>query len=278
MNSETFFDTAEIPEISEFSSFDVFNGNAKVVFEIVDIDNIYLDPEKTPKKYKTEELAALAMDILKNGLRKPIAVLKISEKDKNFQIVSGEKRFRACLLARVDKIACAVIHISGKANKIYMPPKNYFEKAKLYAEAIDRGIYTEENIAQKCDVDLTEVTSLLSLLVFSEKEQNILLEYCVPEKIAIKLAVMDANTRKGFLETIMHGTNVTAVCAKINEVSAEINGEHFQKTKFRIRGNGFFLNSIDHAVKTMRDGGVNVNYNTCETENETVLTLTIPKK
>ena len=77
---------------------------------------------------------------------------------------------------------------------------------------------------------------------------------------------------------ISEGLFRNAVCAKINEVSAEMNDEHFQKTKFRIRGNGFFLNSIDHAVKTMRDGGVNVNYNTCETENETVLTLTIPKK
>ena len=278
MNSEMFFDTAEIPESSEFSSFEVLDGKAKVVFEIIDIDNIYLNPEKTPKKYKTEELAALAMDILKNGLRKPIVVLGIGKKERSFQIISGEKRFRSCLLARMDKVACAVIYMDEKPNNLCIPPKNYFEKAKLYAEALDREIYTEEDIAEKFNADLSELTSLLSLLVFSEKEQNVLLEYCIPEKIAIKLAGMDTNMRKGFFETIMHGTNVAAVCAKINEVSAEMNDEHFQKTKFRIRGNGFFLNSIDHAVKTMRDGGVNVNYNTSETENETVLTLTIPKK
>ena len=53
--------------------------------------------------------------------------------------------------------------------------------------------------------------------------------------------------------------------------------ENHKKIKFRINGNAFFLNSIDRAVKTMRGGGINVDYKSQETEFGTVLTLIIPK-
>ena len=220
------------------------------------------------------------MDILKNGLQKPIVVIELG--DDFYQIISGEKRFRACLLARFEKILCAVMHRVVKNNNISIPPKNYFEKAKFYSEAINRGLYTEENIALKLRSTPEEISSMFLLLSFSDEEQEILLECGVPEKIAIKLACMDINTRKGFLETMTHGTNVPAVCAKISEVYSEKYGEEKacegpRKIKFGIKGNTFFLNSIERAVKTMRGGGINVDYKSQETEYGTVLTLIIPK-
>ncbi len=282
MEEQEFFYTAELPKaISEIPA-ELMGGKAKAIVKIIDIADIYPDPEAPPKHYKTEELAALAMDILKNGLRNPISILAANRQNKEvFQIISGEKRFRACLLARIERVPCTVIYKYNEKNEeILLPPRNYFEKAKIYAEAINRGLYTEESIAQSANLPIEDVHSTLLLLVFTNKEQDLLVNSGVPEASAKKLAKMDANTRRGFLETIIHGTNVAAVCAKISETYAEEaagSQNHFQKTKFRIRGNGFFLNSINHAVETMREGGINIDCNTEETATDTILTLTIPK-
>ncbi len=280
MQEQDFCYTTELPKIISKAPIDIWNGKAEAIVKFVDINDICPDPEVIPKSYKTEELARLAIDILENGLQNPIVLLSLNSPQKEFfRIISGEKRFRACLLARIDYIPCTVIYQKDPQNSISMPPKNYFEKAKIYAEAIDRGLYNEETIAQNAEISQEEVHSSLLLLVFTQEEQDLLIKSGVPEQSAKKLAKMDPNTRKGFLETISHGTNVAAVCAKISEASAEeaAHNKHFQRTKFCIRGNGFFINSINHAVETMREGGVNIDFITEENDANTVLTLTIPK-
>lgn len=279
MQEEMFY-TAELPKIISDAPVDIWGGKAQAVVKIVNIQDICPDPEALPKQYKTEELARLAVDILENGLLNPPVLLSVNASEKEvFRIISGEKRFRACLLARLEYIPCTVIYQKDTQNSIFIPPRSYFEKAKIYAEAINRGLYSEETIAQSTKSTVDDIRSALLLLVFTDEEQELLLKSGVPEQSAKKLAKMGVNTRKGFLETIAHGTNVAAVCAKISEASAEeaASVKHFQRTKFCIHGNGFFLNSISRAVEKMREGGINVDFITEETETDTVLTLTIPK-
>ena len=281
MEENDLFYTAELPKVPSEAPKSILDGKAQAIVKIINISDICPDPQSTPKLYKTEELARLAMDILENGLLNPIVLLSVKSPQKEvFRIISGEKRFRACLLARIDAVPCTVIYPKSEETQVCLPPRNYFERAGIFAEAINRGLYTEESIAQSAGIPPEEVRSTLLLLVFTHEEQKLLIERGVPEQSARKLAQMDANTRRGFLETMLHGTNVAAVCAKISEACAEEAAEsncHFQKTKFRIRGNGFFLNSINHAVETMREGGVNIDFSTEETDTDTVLTLTIPK-
>ena len=281
MEEQDLFYTSELPKFISDAPMDIWGGKAEAIVKFVDIKDICPDPEKPPKSYKTEELAKLAMDILENGIQNPIVLLSLQTPQKEvFRIISGEKRFRACLLARMEQVPCTVIYPKDAETPVFVPPRNYFEKAKIYAEAINRGLYNEETIAKSAKTTTDDVHSALLLLVFTQEEQDLLIKSGVPEQSARKLAKMDANTRKGFLETIAHGTNVAAVCSKISEAGAEsavYGDKRFQRTKFCIRGNGFFLNSINHAVETMRESGVKVNFITKETDTDTVLTLTIPK-
>lgn len=277
--NEEFVNTDELSRISLGETVEIMGGMGSAEARSVNIDDIYLDPEHLPKEYRTEELAALAIDILENGLRDPMVVTPLKGCIKGgFKLISGEKRFRACLLARMDSAPCIVVWSDGDVETPVW--ENYFAKAEKYAELIEKDAICEEKLAENENITLEELYSMLSLLVFDKNEQKLLLDSCIPEHIALKLAAMDANTRRGFMETILHGTNAAAVCAKISETSAEESGKdgaHFQKTKFRIRGNGFFLNSIHRAVETMREGGINVSLSAEETDDGTVLRLIVPR-
>ena len=277
MEEQEFISTGELPKATA-QEREIAGGKAKAVVKFINVSEIMPDPQKTPKFFKTEDLARLALDILENGLRNHLALLCYIYKGKEkYRLLSGEKRFRACLLARITRVPCTVIYpIDTKktTQELIMPPRDYFEEARIFAEAINRGLYTEQEIANKAGVKQEDVHSTLSLLVFSEKEQQILKDYCIPCNIAQKLALMDIHTRKGFLESITHGTNIAAVCAKISEASTMPSS---QRTKFRINNTGFFFNSVNHAVETMREGGVDIHCDTKETDISTIMTLTVPK-
>lgn len=280
MEKQELFSNEEVYEDILQESVSSFGNDAKAVVKFINLSDILPNPEVPPKIYKTEELARLALDILENGLKEPITVVSGMYRGKErYQIVSGEKRFRACLLARVERIPCITIYPQRNISpyeEMMMPPRNYFEEARIFAEAIDRGLYSEEEIAEKAQMSAAEVRAIIALLIFKPEEQQLLLDTGVPCMIAKKLALMNDHTRKGFLETIVCGTNISAVCAKINEIFPDIEN-HSQRIKFAIKETGFFFNSVNHAVEKMREGGVDISCQTQETDINTIVTLTVPK-
>ena len=74
------------------------------------IDQIRPSPFQARREFSEQELAALAQSIRENGLLQPISVRKVS--DGGYELVAGERRLRACRLAKMNTIpALSLIHI-----------------------------------------------------------------------------------------------------------------------------------------------------------------------
>lgn len=135
MEEEYFFSTGEFPKTISEKRVQVMDGLADAVVKTVKVSEIFPDPEKPPKKYPEDELAKLAIDILSNGLRNPLTVAPSKPaKRERYRILSGEKRFRACLLAHIEKVPCTIIlprKPKDTESELIMPPRNYFEQARL---------------------------------------------------------------------------------------------------------------------------------------------------
>lgn len=279
MEEEYFFSTGEFPKTISEKSVQVMDGLADAVVKTVKVSEIFPDPEKPPKKYPEDELAKLAIDILSNGLKNPLTVAPSKPaKRERYRILSGEKRFRACLLAHIEKVPCTIIlprKQKDTESELIMPPRNYFEQARLIREAICRNLYTEETIAGAAGVSRENVKSLLSLLIFSSDEQNLLLDVGIPKSTAIKLASADKKTREIFINALVGGKDPQRICALIDKSLSPYQSK--KKVKFGIKSSGFLLNSINHAVETMREGGMDIGFTTKENDVSTVLTLTVPK-
>lgn len=278
MEKKDFFYTDELPKASSGKSVPVMNGKADAAVKFINISDIYPDPQKTPKKYKESELAALALDILKNGLENPPTLVAAADKIGKYRLISGEKRFRACLLARAERIPCTVIFpkgISKAEEELIMPPRNYFEEARIFEEAICRGTHTEETIAELAGVPREEIRARLSLLVFSRDERALLIDRKLPAKEARLLASMGKTMRKSFLECIARGDEIGGICARIRRATES--GALPKNVKYNIRDIGFFLNSINRAVDIMRKSGTEIGFASEKNDSSTVLTITIPE-
>jgi len=69
--------------------------------ELINLDKIIKNPYQPREEFPKEEIQELSENILSNGLLNPIIVRK--QKDK-YQIVDGERRFRACQLTNIKEI------------------------------------------------------------------------------------------------------------------------------------------------------------------------------
>ena len=66
------------------------------------IDQIRPSPFQARKEFSEQELAALAQSIRENGLLQPVSVRKMP--DGGYELVAGERRLRACRMAKMDTI------------------------------------------------------------------------------------------------------------------------------------------------------------------------------
>ncbi len=273
MEEKELFSTSEFPKSEAVAATAVMGGRAMAKVLTLPTELIFPDPAAAAKSYTEEELAALAIDILEKGLQNPISVVPSHGM---FRILSGEKRYRACLLARLDEVRATVLfpceEDEEKGEAVSMPPKSIFDVARLLREAILRGVHDIKSIAVSAGKSESEVRDILSLLIFSEEEEAIILRAGISEEEIKKVARACRESIECAVGKLAHGESV-----EYASIFAE-DKKRGQNVKYAIGSAGFFINSINRAVDTMLGGGVNIRYSSEDREDCTVLTLTVPKK
>ena len=73
----------------------------------IPIDRIHPDPKQPRKQFKESSLAELAQSIKEYGIRQPIVVEHVEAQDL-YQIVSGERRYRASQMIKLQEMPCIV--------------------------------------------------------------------------------------------------------------------------------------------------------------------------
>lgn len=160
------------------SSPRIVNGNTAVVGTVANVSlfQIEANPFQPRNEFEKQALVELAQSIKEYGLIQPITVRKVGF-DK-FQIISGERRFRASQLAGLEQIP-AFIRIANDKTMLEMAlvenlqreDLNAIEIALGYKRLIEECNLTQEQLSQKVGQDRSTVTNFLRLLKLPEPIQ-----------------------------------------------------------------------------------------------------------
>ncbi|MFC1809324.1 ParB/RepB/Spo0J family partition protein [Candidatus Omnitrophota bacterium] len=130
---------------------------------------IHPNPSQPRHHFSETALEELAQSIRENGIIQPIIVSKIQE-DK-YEIVCGERRYRAAQKAGLAKLPAIVKDIVGQntleialIENIQREDLNPIEEAQAYLKLQEQGAYTQEEIAKKVGKDRTTIANALRLL------------------------------------------------------------------------------------------------------------------
>ena len=139
-----------------------------------------LEPNKDQprKKFDEEKIAELAESIKQYGIIQPIIACK---KDDYYQIIAGERRWRAAKKAGVKEVPVVIKEYSDKEiaeisliENIQREDLNPIEEAKSYKQLIDEYKLTQEELAVRVSKSRTEIANKMRLLKLHSEVQKML--------------------------------------------------------------------------------------------------------
>lgn len=153
------------------------DSNLKESFSEIDLDLIEPNSEQPRSRFAEEKLEELAQSIRANGVVQPIVVRK---KGTRYQIVAGERRWRASQKAGLQKIPAVIKEVADEKllelaliENIQRQELNAIEEAKAYKNLIDTIGLTQEMIAERVGKNRTIVTTFIRLLKLPKDIQKL---------------------------------------------------------------------------------------------------------
>ena len=144
----------------------------------IDVDLIRPNPDQPRTRFTESALEDLAQSIRANGVVQPIVV---RPKAGHFEIVAGERRWRAAQRAGLRKIPAAVREVSDDKllelaliENIQREELNPIEEAKAYRKLIYSIGLTQEGVAERVGRDRTLIATSLRLLKLSDDIQKLI--------------------------------------------------------------------------------------------------------
>ena len=235
------FDTIENSIIEE----------AKTNDQIVEIDlsELRANPYQPRKNFDEEALNELALSIKEHGVFQPIIVKKSI---KGYEIIAGERRFRASKLAGMQTIPAIVKDFSDEEmmqiallENLQRENLTSIEEAKAYKSIIESMNITQDELAKKVGKSRSHVTNILGLLKLPASVQDMVLynklsmgharvlskldDPKIVEDLAQRVIAEDLSVRK--LESLVYDNEEKEVKTKKNTNNEYKYMENFLKEK-----------------------------------------------
>lgn len=151
-------------------------GGERVVF--LSLDAIVPNRFQPRRDFNEEKLKELSDSIKEHGVVQPIVVRQDSGK---YELIAGERRWRACRLLGMDAIPAIVKEYSSKEmteialiENIQREDLNALEEASAYQLLIKEFAFTQEDLAKRIGKSRSYVTNSLRLLLLEKEVQRML--------------------------------------------------------------------------------------------------------
>jgi ParB family chromosome partitioning protein len=158
------------------------DGKSFDILAKIAVEQISPNPFQPRTNFDAEALEELKKSILENGLIQPVTVRR-TELNK-YELISGERRLRACKEIGIKEIPAYIIKVDTKEamlalsliENIQREKLNPIEIANAYKRLMDECNLSQEEIAVKVGKDRTTVTNFIRLLKLPQKVQQSLIK------------------------------------------------------------------------------------------------------
>lgn len=146
----------------------------------LDLDQIHPNPLQPRLQFKPEKLDGLASSLAQDGVLQPIVVRQVEE---NFEIIAGERRWRAAQKAGLERIPALIQDVSDErmlelalVENIQRDELSPIEEAHAYQLMVDQFGLTQEQVAGRVGRSRTAVANILRLLRLPKELQKEVIE------------------------------------------------------------------------------------------------------
>lgn len=151
--------------------------------QAVPIEDIAPNPDQPRRAFAQDRLDELASSIREKGVIQPLIVRPTPEGRAKYQIVAGERRWRAAQLAQLHEVPVIVRELDDTevlelaiVENIQRADLNAVEEAAGYRQLMDRFGHTQEKLAEALGKSRSHIANLLRLLALPDSVQSLVVE------------------------------------------------------------------------------------------------------
>ncbi|KAA0956281.1 nucleoid occlusion protein [Planococcus kocurii] len=250
------------------------------------LDKIHANKFQPRTIFDQEKIEELARTIHVHGVIQPIVVRK-SEVEGEYEIIAGERRFRAMKSLEWTEVPAIIRNLSDKETASIALIENLqreeltsIEEAHAYRNLLDIQEITQEALAQRLGKGQSTVANKLRLLKLPEEIQTALLKRLLTERHArALLQVKDAEQQKKlFDETIEESLNVKQLEIKVSKLLSNEPKKPKARRKAISRDMRIAMNTIKESLSMVTKSGIDLTTEEEEYEEYYQITVKIPKK
>ncbi|MDC0551411.1 ParB/RepB/Spo0J family partition protein [Amylibacter sp.] len=167
---------ADIDHDTKIISNTVSNTVSNTSSNMLPIEKVIANPNQPRQDFNKEDLEDLTRSIASRGIIQPIIVRVSKENNDLYQIVAGERRWRAAQKAQLHEVPVVVRDFTDEEllevaiiENVQRSNLNPVEEALAYKALIDNFNYTQEQVATGLGKSRSHVANLLRLLNLPEK-------------------------------------------------------------------------------------------------------------
>ena len=147
----------------------------------IDISKIYPNKKQPRKNFEEKEIKELSESIKNQGLIQPIVVREMP--GNMYEIIAGERRWRACQLAGLHSVNCVVMSVDDKnvyelalIENIQRENLNVVEEAKAYKNLIELNGIKNEELSKKIGKSASHISNLIRILELDDKIHQMIID------------------------------------------------------------------------------------------------------
>ena len=251
----------------------------------VPVDDISFNPLQPRKVFRDADLMELSCSIAEYGILNPLTVRL---RNGRYELVAGERRLRAAKLAGLSEVPCILLDVGLEEASLLALIENlqrrdldFIEEANGISQLIRMFGMSQEEAARRLGKSQSAVANKLRLLRLPQDVLDSLRSNGLTERHGRALLRLDsADKQRDALEQIIRRDMTVAMTDSYIDALLEAEKEQEkseQKRTFIMKDVRVFMNTILHGLDLMKQGGIAAGMKRQETENELILTISIPK-
>ena len=157
------------------------NNKKKSSTNKIDISKIYPNKKQPRKNFEEKEIKELSDSIKNQGLIQPIVVRETP--GNMYEIIAGERRWRACQIAGLHSVNCVVMSVDDKSvyelaliENIQRENLNIVEEGKAYKNLIELNGIKNEDLSKKIGKSSSHISNLIRILDLDKEIHQMIID------------------------------------------------------------------------------------------------------
>lgn len=236
------------------------------------------------RRFDTDALEELAESIRQNGVLQPLIVRRNA--NGTYELIAGERRLRAARIVGVRRLPCILTDVSDEQSAVLALLENmqredlgFFEEAEALSRIMQQYALSQEEVAARIGKAPSTISNKLRLLRLPEDVRREIVRMDLTERHARALLRLDTaeSMRRALTQIVRRHLTVTQTDALISELLKPPEPPRREPLKL-FKDVRLFVNTLNHAVDTMRRAGIEADAVKTETDDFIEYVVRIPKK